>query len=154
MPTPGELLKEALNRAGVEQAEFGRRLGFTTPYQTVHRWVKDSGFNEENQKRAAEELGLPVDYFSAPDTAAMREHQRARVFADFLRTEIGSSCSAQERQVLGGVRFPDGITPSVAMFQTWALALRSQVAPEKVAETIEANERLDAEIARKSKRRK
>lgn len=144
--TPGELLREALERADSSPTELGKKLGFTTPYQTVKRWIDGRGFNPENQRKAAIALGLPSNYFEQPDDAARRERHRLRIFAEFLRTEIGALTTPEQRRVLESVRFPDRILPTVHLYTAWALALQDKITFDQVPEVAAENEALDREL--------
>lgn len=115
-------------------------------YQTVNRWIKGRGFNEENQQRVAVELGLPNTYFTQPDMAAARERHRLNVFAEFLRTEIGQQTSAEERRILESARFPDKMLPTVHLYTAWALALQQKITFDQVLEVAAENEALDREL--------
>lgn len=150
--TPGELLREALKRAGTSPTELGKRLGFVTPYQTVKRWMDGRGFNVDNQRKAAEALQLPSNYFTQPDIAAARERYRLRVFSDFLGTEIGQRASAEHRRILESVRFPGEQLPSVNLYSAWALHLEERIPIEQVAEVAAENDALDRELAEHRKR--
>jgi hypothetical protein len=144
--TPGEILREALQRAGITPTELGKRMGFVTPYQSVKRWIDGRGFNAENQRRAAEALGLPANYFVQPDLAAARERYRLNVFYDFLRTEIGMRTTAEHRRILESARFTGELLPSVNLYSAWALALQDRIPFEQVLEVAAENDLLDREI--------
>jgi hypothetical protein len=143
---PGELLREALQRAGMPPTELGKRLGYTTPYQTVKRWIDGRGFNAENQRKAAEVLGLPHNYFTQPDLAAARERHRLRVFYDFLRTEIGQATTPEQRRILESTRFPGEILPTANLYAAWALALQERIPFDQVMEVAKENDALDREL--------
>jgi hypothetical protein len=144
--TPGELLREALERADITPTELGKKLGYTMPYQTVKRWIDGRGFNAENQRKAALALELPSNYFEQPDMAAARERHRLRIFAEFLRTEIGQQTSPEERRILESTRFPDKMLPTVHLYTAWALALQQKITFDQVLEVAAENESLDREL--------
>lgn len=149
---PGELLREALERANTSPTELGKKLGYTTPYQTVKRWIDGRGFNAENQRRVAEALGLPANYFTHPDLAAARERYRLRVFSDFVRTEIGRQATSEHRRILESARFTGDLLPSVNLYSAWALALQERIPMDQVLEVAEENDALDRELEEHRKR--
>jgi transcriptional regulator with XRE-family HTH domain len=150
--TPGELLREVLGRTGTTPTELGRRLGYSTAYITVNRWINGRGFNAENQRKAAEALGLPSNYFVQPDTAANRERARLRIFAEFLHTEIGQQTTAEQRRILESTRFPGELAPSVNLYAAWALALQQRITYDQVLEVAAENDALDRELEQHRRR--
>jgi hypothetical protein len=144
---PGELLRDALTDAGMSPTELGKRLGYANPYLTVKRWIDGRGFNAENQAKVAEVLGLSAHHFAKPDLDAYRERYRIRVFAEFLRTEIGEHTTPEERRVLGSARFNGKLLPSVNLYTAWALSLQGRITLAQVVHVAADNEAADRELA-------
>jgi hypothetical protein len=143
---PGELLRDALAEAGLTPTELGRQLGYANPYLTVKRWIDGRGFNSENQAKVAEILGLSPHHFEKPDLDAYRDRYRIRVFAEFLRTEIGEQTTPDERRILGSARFAGKLLPTVSLYAAWALALRGRIPIEQVEHVAAVNDALDREL--------
>jgi transcriptional regulator with XRE-family HTH domain len=140
--TPGELLAEAIERAGLTKAELGRRVG--SGYARVHRWTKNQEFTPANRKMAAGVLGLAIDAFDNPDAIDERELERQRAFHDFLRRPIGKTCPESVLRVLESVRFLDPLPrPSVAFYETCAAVLLGQIPEDEAAALAEYNDGID-----------
>lgn len=144
--TPSELLREALKKTKTTPTALGKKLGYSTPYQTVSRWVKGRGFNTENQRKVAEAMGFPSNYFEQPDLAAARERYRVMMFAEFLQTEIGQKLTPEHRKILESTRFQGKTQPNVNLYSAWALALQGKIADEQVEEVAAENDALDREL--------
>jgi hypothetical protein len=141
--TPGQLLERTLKRLGIKKVELARRIaGPKADYLLVHRWTKDRGFNEKNQRLVAEALELPIDYFARPDEAAVKELHARRTLERFLGTELGSKATPSEIRVLRSVKFVDDILPTETLYTLFLLALHHRLTDEQVAEALENNRKL------------
>jgi hypothetical protein len=149
---PGKRLKALLvklkKERRVDRTWLGKQMKPPVNYQTILRWTKGVGFNEENQQQVVRVLELPLDYFAFPDRVAEREARRQKILADFYATPYGSTATADERAQLESVpwRLPH-IQPMVVWYEVNLGLLRGEVPPHKVADAIHRNEQLDKQIA-------
>lgn len=141
--TPGQLLSAELKRLNVKKIDLARRIaGPQAAWLLVHRWTQDRGFNEENQHKAEDALGLPRGYFTRPDQAAAKEAYRRKVFEGFCATELGQKASEQELRVLNAIPFLDDILPTPYFYAATLLALQNRLTPTEVAAVIAENSAL------------
>ena len=88
-----ELLRSALEQAGLSNREAGSRLaqvsdGALTPENaraSIVRWRRGGGISDENAERLSEMLNLPPDYFKKPRPAPDELARVRRLAADLLR---------------------------------------------------------------------
>ena len=88
-----ELLRSALEQAGLSNREAGTRLaqvskGALTAENaraSIVRWRRGSGISDENAERLAEMLGLPPGYFKKPRPEPDELARIRRLAADLLR---------------------------------------------------------------------
>lgn len=152
--TPGELLARYLEREKIQKADFGRLVG--ADYQKANRWTKDVGFGPKNRRKAAEVLGLPLDYFDRPDdddAARARETLRRRVFADFLETDMAKRLAKSDPHViasLNAIPIPVDRRPTVDFYMGMALVFTGQLSTQDAAESLDWNERESREVAAKT----
>lgn len=141
--TPGQLLERTLKRLGIKKVELARRIaGPKADYLLVHRWTKDRGFNDRNQRLAAEALELPLDYFARPDQAALKELHCRRALERFRTTELGSKAKPAEIRILQSIKFLDDILPDDTFYSVVLLALRHRLTDEQVSQALDENRRL------------
>lgn len=146
----GKRFDAVLKQRNIGKTEIGKRIGEN--YLTINRWTHGRGFNEENQRRAAEALGLAPDAFRDPDLAAARERYRKRVFSDFCDTELGRSASEQELRLLDRIPFVEDILPLGKTYVAIFLALANRVPEERVPEILELNKSLIASAKAKGRK--
>lgn len=140
MKTPGKMLEALLKKRGMEKTELGRRLG--VGYLAVNRWTKNQHFNEENQARAAAELGESPDYFTQEMERNRRERAEYReaIFALFAQTKIGQTVTDDELRDLN--KLPESIVVTVEYLQATVLAMRGMIPSKDVWKAVRAQRNL------------
>jgi transcriptional regulator with XRE-family HTH domain len=123
--SPGELLAQKLKAEGRgAKSKLSKKLGVF--WSTVNDWTHDVGFGEANQRRVAEVLGVPLDYFSAHEASAQRERDGESAMAEFLATQLGQTATDAERRTLASAKFFDGV-PSSELYAAWLLSMRGML---------------------------
>jgi hypothetical protein len=150
---PGTRLKALLEKLKkerkVDRTWLGKQMKPPVNYQTILRWTKNVGFNEENQQQVVRVLELPLDYFAFPDRVAEREARRRAILAEFYATTYGATAKDDERLQLESVPFRlPHIQPTVVWYEFNLGLLRGEVPPHKMDGAIQRNEDLDQAIAR------
>jgi hypothetical protein len=149
--TSGELLGRYLDNAGIDKAEFGRRVG--GGYLKAHRWCLNKGFNARNRRKAEAALGLPSGYFDRPDddnAAREREAHRRIVFEEFMRTDIGRRLDPHISEALKEAVIPAGRRATVEFYVGLSLVYQGQLTEKELDENLDWNENESQEIASKS----
>lgn len=144
--SPGERLGALLTERGT-RTDLAEKLDVR--YPTILRWTKNNGFTPENQRKVAHALGLPLDYFSAPERVQVREQQRQLVLADFYQTLTARDLTEDERVSLESIVIPRDRKPTVAFYEFMANLLRNRLEPWQMDEIVNENDRIDEGLARK-----
>lgn len=126
--TPVEILREELERAGIEKTELGRKLGSKSPYIYVREILTGrKAFDAELQAKVADALGKPRNFFSDPQEASVREAHIAETFAKFCRGDIGSKLDDEIRRSLKAFPFLGRKLPTVSLYEAMALAMQGHM---------------------------
>lgn len=149
-----EALKRARKASGKSWSALGAALGYKHGYQGAKNILTGrKRFDDELKRKAAEFLGVPVDEFSTRPMTLEQERIVARVFDEFLDSPIGQDVLSKHPDVIASLRrmpFVGGLRPSIALFQTLAVALAnmaSVVTPDQLARTVAENQEHDDRAA-------
>lgn len=149
----GARLVEELTRRTLQKSELARLLD--SDFQRINCWCKGQGFNAKNRRRVAKALELDEDFFTRDPAKAdeqRREETRLRVFAEFLKTDVGRSGSKEHLDALRDAPVPKGKRPTVAWYQGNLLNMQGLLADDQMDETIAENEQLSESVEKKKTR--
>lgn len=134
--TPGGRLEALLRELGMKKVDLGRALGEKSNYQLVQRWITNRNFSIARQRQVSQVLGLPIDYFSDPEIADLREAHRQRVWAAFCESPYAVDMDNEERRILGSIRFTESILPNVMTYAGLLIGLRHRVPADQVPQAL------------------
>jgi predicted XRE-type DNA-binding protein len=138
------------------QSNVARQLGVDQSYVSrLYRRERDS-VGLDSVELAIERLRIRPEYFHGrKEPASYKDYvgpDRGSVpypaWAAFLRSELGQSMSADERDTLAAVRFQGG-TPTLALYEGWLLLMRGALSRDELAIGVAATEAVDEEIRRR-----
>ncbi|MDH5492944.1 MAG: helix-turn-helix domain-containing protein [Myxococcales bacterium] len=128
----GDRIKAAYLRAGLRRSDFAKLVDVS--YPTVMNWEKaKTSPNHDNLLRIAEVTGRSLEELVGEARLEL-ETTSYPAFAEFLKSELGRSMSADERETLASVRFRHG-RPTVALYQSWLLGMRSGLTDDQARES-------------------
>lgn len=145
MKTTKELVDEALAKAGMTPTELGVRLGYKNGYQAYHKLFvsKTLRFAPDKQAEVADILGLPKTHFQAPDLTERRELYIRRTFLEFLKTDVAKGLDAETLRTIERIPFTGEKLPTVALYQSLALAMGGHYSTEQLDSALQLNEEVD-----------
>jgi hypothetical protein len=120
-----ELLRQALEAAGLTPTQLGKKLDYGNAYFQVWQYMTGRPMGPRVQKKFAQALDLPDDYFADPDRTALRQARNQRVYDLFMTSEDGRAADPAE---LAAIRrmLPTMSAPTVDTLKAVLFALRNR----------------------------
>lgn len=135
-------LVSAQRESGMSWSAIGEKLGYRHGYQEVMKIRKGTkDFRPELRRKIAEIMGLPEDAFDVRPISAAQQRQVDQAFAEFMETDVAKKSDPVVIASLRRLQLLDGVRPSVALFQTFALTMQDKLSlpSGEVAKTVAAN---------------
>ena len=121
LPTLGERIKAARERAGLNVSELQRRMGVA--YTTVFKWEKNRSVpNRPHLDKLSVILGVPPSVLLQRENVVVTEPQY-EAWRQFLETKQGRGMTDDERRTLGSMHI-FGFEPTVETYKRMLLSLR------------------------------